>query len=198
MKQQINKTPENIDGRGYEFKSDSPADCLASGPVSSAAFDMARLLEVCAAQIELAVRESNTAVDDLTSAFKAISRGAETIMDQAARVDGSEQRGLRESNGQLLENTHAAVIGLQFYDRLTQRLWHVIESLGRLAAVAGDPRLDSPNEWERIKDALRTSYSGETEKILFDALMAGSDTAQALQQLDDRQQDNENAGVELF
>ena len=72
-------------------------------------------------------------------------------------------------------------MSFQFYDRLTQKLSHVTNCLAHLSDLISDPhRLYSPNEWRTIQDEIKTAYSMDCERLMFEHIMRGSTLQEAL------------------
>jgi len=70
--------------------------------------------------------------------------------------------------------TAEALVGLQAVDRLQQRLGNVDRNLRALAALLHDTgRTPTDTEWRCFLDAVRRRYSTETERLEFDARVAG-------------------------
>lgn len=203
MKTETNSNADNFDSQIYQPGLKSLSNDAESEPDVDAASEIARLLDLAAAQINLAARESDPAVAVLTDVFsniversESVANGVRRIQDRAANV---ERDGLQAISGQLSADTQSALVALQFYDRLTQRLRHVSDSLEMLSALARNKhRLNSPSEWEKLKQTLRQSYSGETEKTLFDAVMGVTATADATPQAGNPGKAELPAAVELF
>ncbi len=79
------------------------------------------------------------------------------------------------------ETMHQVIIAFQFYDKLTQRLSHVTSSLGALADLVSDVRrLYNPYEWLGMQEKIKSRYTMEEERLMFDAMMEGKSVKQAL------------------
>ena len=107
------------------------------------------------------------------------------------------------------EMMHSAIIAFQFYDKLTQRLNHVTGSLGSLADLVNDQRrLYNPYEWLGMQEKIKSRYTMEEERLMFEAIMEGKTVKQALaiyvQAIEDRKQKTTDNGggdeddIELF
>ena len=119
------------------------------------------LLELSAAQLEVALQNSNSQVERLATAIAAFARiGAEmrahddpAVVEHGERVSAEAQR---------------ALFAMQFQDLLAQRLTHVRDALGdmhdALAAPVAPPA-------EVLLGAIRGRYTMEDERRLFDALV---------------------------
>ena len=75
-----------------------------------------------------------------------------------------------------------AVIAFQFYDRLSQRLDHAshnLEKIGHLIADSGDRYEESA--WRKVQHEIKSSYTMEAERIMFEHIMRGHSVAEALE-----------------
>jgi len=80
----------------------------------------------------------------------------------------------------IAKNVNAAVVGMQFYDQLVQRLSHVRDGLACLAElVADESRARVPAAWSDLTQTLRAMYSMSHERNLFDAVMKGETREEA-------------------
>ena len=138
------------------------------------------MMDLCANQIDLTLSESNDSFDLLTNAFTTmagrlddIEKSLETLANTPRNSTESE---LLNTCYAAKEQINAAIIGLQFYDRLTQRLQHVREALVVLAELIDDPnRQNTPEEWISLRNRIKSNFSKEQQKTIFHALMKGAD-----------------------
>jgi ubiquinone/menaquinone biosynthesis C-methylase UbiE len=92
----------------------------------------------------------------------------------------------------------AAIIAFQFYDRMQQCLQHVTSNLRSLSTLVESPeRLYNPNEWREFQHQIRSRYTMESEKMMFDAILQGKSIAEAISAKDAYQQSQTN-DIELF
>jgi hypothetical protein len=74
-----------------------------------------------------------------------------------------------------------SIIAFQFYDRLQQCLHHVTSNLKGLSSLVESPeRLYNPFEWHKFQMEIRSRYTMESEKIMFDAVLQGKTIEEAL------------------
>lgn len=175
----------------------------ATENMSNPVDEIALLLNVTVAQIELAIKESNASVEVLTNSFVDIANGIDVIANNIKQFSKEEAGTVKDDilNGRenLLEKLKDAMVAIQYHDQLSQRLLHISNSLTSMSRVAKDEtQLHSKATWPSLKKELRANYSSETETALFDLIIDGADTCQALRQLGDQQRNNEQSGVELF
>lgn len=154
----------------------------AADPSASAKTDIAtelrRFLELGAAQVDAALRESNSRVEKLASAVTAIATDSRALDQEVRALDPTEAtRARRARIGELIVslNAHvqASITALQFYDKLVQRLTHVREGLAIPADTAGSTVNTSAKDWQALLLQVRERYSTVEERVLFDFMMHG-------------------------
>ena len=144
------------------------------------------MLGLSVAQIEMSMRDSDGSVEVLSNSFtsmigqvKIIERTAAALPD-AAEV-GAAKAAIIESCMTVSEMMRSAVMAFQFYDKLTQRLGHVNGSMGALADLIADQRrLYNPYEWMGMQEKIKSRYTMEEERLMFEAIMRGKTVKQAL------------------
>jgi len=162
------------------------------------------MLKLAAAQVEFSLKDGTNSVNTLTDSFtsmagsiKAIELSAAELFEKYA-VDNIDQSTIKESCNQVSGKMQQAIIAFQFYDTLVQRMDHVVNSLSRLSDLVSDPaRLYSPIEWGALQEAIRSRYTMEKERELFDAVLAGEDMSQVLEKMHQVATHSED-DIELF
>jgi len=172
------------------------------------------MLALAVAQIEMSMRESDGSVEVLSNSFtsmvgqvKMIERTVAALADTAEMTDAKTT--IMGSCETVSEMMHSAIIAFQFYDKLTQRLNHVTGSLGSLADLVNDARrLYNPYEWLGMQEKIKSRYTMEEERLMFEAIMEGKTVKQALaiyvQAIENRKQQTTSGGggdeddIELF
>jgi hypothetical protein len=135
------------------------------------------VLRVAASQLLASLREADESVQQLGAAF------AEMV---------------QADNSSVSEPLQQATTALQFYDTLTQRVEHVAQSLQWLESLLADPQqLNSNEAWQQLQQQIRSRYTMEHERMLFDAILAGEDAAQVMQVLQRSLRDARDE-IELF
>ncbi len=162
------------------------------------------MLNLVAAQVDFSLKDGTQSVDVLTRSFTSMVdsiRDVETGMETLAekyQISDADQQEVNQHSHQISEKMQEAIVAFQFYDTLVQRLDHVVESLSVLADLVGDKsRLYAPSEWLALQDQIRTSYTMEKERNLFDAIIAGEDIDSVIRQLNDIAQSQQDE-IELF
>jgi hypothetical protein len=152
--------------------------------------ELRRFLELGAAQLDAAIRESDARVDKLATAVTAVATDARELDAQvqalesgtAGEVQSARER-IRQLATRLDEHVQATVTSLQFYDKLIQRLTHVRDGL----AIPSDSTVGSldpaRSDWNSMLEQVRSRYSMVEERVLFDFMMRGLSADQMLKAL---------------
>jgi hypothetical protein len=155
--------------------SDASSDDTVIAPIAwTPEQQIARMLELCEAQMESALSESDVAVDELIKSFKGLIDAGQALGAQSENTDFVQQLDA------LRKQTAAAVVAFQFYDKLTQRLGHVRYSLSALAMFVCDRAKSSErDQWRRLFSTLRRLYRTDEERQLFKLMVDGATAEQA-------------------
>jgi hypothetical protein len=170
------------------------APAAAANPEVSAnvkfAGELRRFLELGAAQLDAAIRESDARVDKLAGAVTAVATDARELETQVQALDSADaaevqqaRRRIRQLVVQLDADVQATVTSLQFYDKLIQRLTHVRDGLAipsDSTVTALDP---ARSDWNSMLEQVRSRYSMVEERVLFDFMMRGLSADQMLKAL---------------
>jgi hypothetical protein len=160
------------------------------------------MLNLAVAQIEIALKDSSGSVDVLAESFTGMYGNIMALVEQArALPDSPAKAGIESSGMAVSEQMQQAIIAFQFYDRLSQRLSHVSRSLDDLTGIVNDPsRLYNPFAWHTLQQQIRSQYTMEDEKLMFDTLIRTGDVREALARYVEarQQQSGSGADVELF
>jgi len=152
------------------------------------------MLALAIAQIDTSLQEGTQSVEQLTTNFTAMANNTQKILELSEQQPSNDQ--LQSSDQPQLNNhqqiTHIAhevnseiqqaVIAFQFYDRLTQRLEHVGDSLERMGHLIGNAseRYQAAS-WRALQEHIKGNYTMEAERIMFEHIMAGNSVAEALE-----------------
>ncbi|TCJ15986.1 hypothetical protein EZJ19_05880 [Parasulfuritortus cantonensis] len=160
------------------------------------------MLNLAVAQLEMAMRDSGGSVEVLTNTFTDMYGNLMGLVEATGGLpDSPIKQSVQELGVSVSGQMQQAIVAFQFYDRLSQRLTHVSHSLENLGSIVGDSaRLYNPHAWRELQDQIRSRYTMEDEREMFDTLLATGDVKQALEQYVERK--HEEAGgaddVELF
>ncbi len=158
------------------------------------------MLILSAIQVEDMMNESDLSVNTLTESFTSIVEHMQSINDHLLALDSSEIR--NEAIACCAETTdkiQASIIAFQFYDRMQQCLQHVTLNLKGLSElVENQNRLYNPEEWRQFQSQIRSRYTMESEKLMFDAIVQGKSVDEALAIKNAHQEEDESDNIELF
>ncbi len=147
------------------------------------------MLNLAVAQIDGSMNEGNSSIETLSTSFTGLATNLSDIQSSILQMkdkDGGNDVDklkliIEGSTTTALDKVHSAIIAFQFYDKLTQRLDHVSQSLGALTALISDPSaLYSPVEWRGLQDSIRAKYTMKEERQMFDKVIAGMPIEEAL------------------
>lgn len=128
--------------------------------------DGARALAAAVTQIEVALREARTPVEQLGVLIERMARTLVTLR-AAPREDDAH------SMEQLQTDLYASIQQLQFYDRMVQHLSHVQDYLSavadQLANVASSEERD--DAWDSMRARLRTRLISDAQRELLDLVL---------------------------
>lgn len=158
-----------------------------------------KLLAVSVAQVEGGMKIGDESVNVLTSTFAHMVEEMDAIRDNLNQLPQSESRddSLVRCAG-IQEKIYSSIVAFQFYDRLQQCLSHVSSGLKGLSAIIDNPqRLYNPQEWYKFQSEIRSHYTMESEKAMFDAILHGKSIEEALALMESYENTPQN-DVELF
>jgi hypothetical protein len=162
-----------------------------------------RLLNLAVAQITGSLKDGDESVEVLTDSFTSMAGGIveleATLRDKMGEMDNEVSEGIVHQCAGLSSKMQAAIIAFQFYDKITQKLTHVGNSLSELSElVYDDSRIYRPDEWSKLQNKIRSRYSMESERLMFDALMEGASVKEVLEMAKSSEQYSDDGDIELF
>jgi hypothetical protein len=122
---------------------------------------LAALLELVALQLEVAMQNS-------AAQAALLSESVAEFCSIAARLRAMRNPALITVADDLQREAHRAVTAMQFHDQLAQRVMHVRDALGDAhdGLLAGDV-----HDWSELLRKMRSHYSMEDERRLFDLVL---------------------------
>jgi hypothetical protein len=145
-----------------------------------------RLLNLAVSHIEESMHVGDDSVEALTDSFTTMAGEIQSIHESIEELPESVSsiitEEIEEKCQSLKTQVHSAIIAFQFYDRMIQKLTHVSHSMDAMAELIIDQsRLFNPHEWTALQEKIRSRYTMESERLMFDALMKGSSVKEALE-----------------
>lgn len=160
------------------------------------------LLNVAIAQIEGALRGGDESVTVLADSFTSMMGNIEEIAAAAENLPESKEATTIHNNYHAVsQKMHAAIIAFQFYDKLSQRLTHLTHSLDALVELVNKPdELYNPYSWRGLQQRIKAKYTLESDKAMFEAILAGHTVAEALKISHEHESSaaRKNDDIELF
>ncbi|MCK4708303.1 MAG: hypothetical protein KAU21_06780 [Gammaproteobacteria bacterium] len=165
------------------------------------------MLNLATAQVEYSMTDGDDSINVLTDSFTSMSGGVNTIgkaIESFARfsdIDPVLHKEVMQQCEDLGGEMQKAIIAFQFYDKLVQRLSHVRNSMTKLTDLIGDDdKLNSNEAWKKLQEDIRSTYTMEGDKQLFDAIIAGKPINEALKQMISKKKNASEAedDIELF
>jgi len=163
-----------------------------------------RMLELAAAQVNMAMREGDDSIGALSNSFTSMIGHVNTISAALEEMECTEastvaQQTIQNNCQQVQEQMHSAIVAFQFYDRLSQQLAHVIHSLDSMGELIGShEKLYNPFEWKGLQEKIRSRYSMQEEQEMFDALLDGASVEEALEICAEKMANRSTGDVEFF
>ncbi len=167
--------------------------------------ELRSFLELGAAQLESAMKDSDARVASLTSAVSHIVERLADLRAIAAELprDGDPHCAalgarLSTASAELELDAQQAVVALQFYDKMVQRITHVRDGLTIPAEVIEAGPQERSVAWEQLLQEVRSRYSMVEERVLFDFLIRGTGPREVMRALTDLQGASRPGELELF
>ena len=157
-------------------------DPIAPNSDSNQAQETVKLLTLSAVQVDVILQESDLSVNTLTESFTDIIKNMQMINSHLLSLEASDPRS--EALACCLETKEkiqTAIIAFQFYDRMQQCLQHVTSNLRGLSKLVESPdKAFNPSEWQELQSQIRSRYTMESEKVMFDAILQGKSIDEAI------------------
>ena len=162
--------------------------------------ETSKMLILSAIQVEDMVNEADLSVNTLTESFTSIVEHMQSINEHLLALDSCEIRDeALVCCSETTDKIQASIVAFQFYDRMQQCLQHVTSNLKGLSElVESQDRLYNPAEWWRFQTQIRSRYTMESEKLMFDAIVDGKSVNEALAIKNMHQEEDESDNIELF
>ena len=160
-----------------------------------------KLLSLAAAQVDDLLKEGDLSVNTLTESFTALAEHMRVINSYLLALDSNPIRDKAlASCSETSDQIQSSVVAFQFYDRMVQCLQHVTSNLVGLSELLERPEcLYSPKEWLKLQNEIRSRYTMESEKLMFDGILQGKSISEALAEKEAKQQEQEEIdNIELF
>lgn len=155
------------------------------------------MLNLAMARMTHAMRDGDESVDSLSRSFTEMVGHVKFMQDSIAEMTEDDTRNnLLEHSTAIRGQVDSAIMAFQFYDRLSQRMQHVSNSLQALSKLVESPqRLYNPIEWKALQELIRANYTLDSDKQMFEDLLLGKSIEDIIQTATASSDDND---IELF
>ncbi|MDT8403853.1 hypothetical protein [Sulfuriflexus sp.] len=157
--------------------SDNPAASSATSadPDWSQVRETVRMLNLAMARMTHAMRDGDESVDHLSRSFTDMVGHLKFMQDTITQMaEDDTRRDLLAHSTAIRGQVDSAIMAFQFYDRLSQRMQHVSNSLEALSKLVDSPqRLYNPVEWKALQELIRANYTLDSDKQMFEDLLRG-------------------------
>lgn len=163
------------------------------------------MLYLAIGQIKATLADTHQEISQLTNSFTLIANQAGAIHHIAAQLiseESEQSTQLELCANSITTEVSRSIQAFQFHDRISQKMEHVAQSLKMLSELIANPsQLYNPAAWQAVQGEIRSSYSMECERIMFEHIMRGASIEEALEIYRHHFSEKEQEGgdeVELF
>jgi len=157
-----------------------------------------KILLLAMAQIELSLTDGEHNVTELGSLFTNMAKHLDEVNTfLSLQADTPDE--IISHGADLAASINEGVVAFQFYDRISQRLQHVIMGLALMEEVLNSKQLRiSPDAWRKLQEEIQASYSLDCERKMFDLVLKGTSVHEALKLYRDENHSPKEDDIELF
>ncbi len=158
------------------------------------------MLDVAVAQIQRSMSEGDDSFNALAESFTSLVGEAQIIYKDACNLSDSDEKTNIISNCQdITSKMQVAIVAFQFYDKLTQRMSHIRNNLSSMGELISEPdRLCNPYEWHGLQEKIKSKYTVESDKNMFDAILKGATIDEALNIAEQLEKESKKDDIQLF
>ena len=164
--------------------------------------ETAKLLGLSVTQIHTTLTDGDNSVGTLTDSFGQMAEFCAKVneLSNGENMSADTIKQINQISDDMSGSIDKAIVAFQFYDRLSQRMAHVstaLEELSRL--IKDDENLNDPVGWKNLRDIIKSSYSLDAEHVMYEAIMNGATTEEALKLYLEKMHESDAANdIELF
>ena len=140
------------------------------------------MINVAVARIEHAMLEGDDSFNSLSQSFVEIVKSTNQIVADSKKLEDSPTKNQIETNCQdISQRVGDSIVAFQFYDKLSQRMGLVSQTLNSLNKLLDDAdKKDVQDEWLMLQKTIRSKYTLDADQEMFDAVLKGSSIEDAL------------------
>jgi hypothetical protein len=159
------------------------------------------MLNVAVSHIERTMRDGDDSINTLVESFTPLVGKTQIIHKAAENLPETDEKSTILGNCRdISAKMNGAIVALQFYDKLSQRLSHISHALGSMAELVHDSkRLFDPYEWHGLQQMIKSKYTNEPDRDMFDAILNGASVEEALKLAENQKSaDSDKFPLEFF
>ncbi len=150
------------------------------------------MLGVSVAQLQSILNDGGESVSELVESFVNLADTFNNLIAHKTDIDHTDLTDVKHRIEQ-------GIIAFQFYDRMSQRLDHVSNSLQTMSHIIGDEeRRNSPDQWRHFQDSIQRKLTMESERKIFQQILSGVPVEEALANLQVEKNKQPDDDIELF
>lgn len=178
----------------------TPSTAYNPDPDWSQVSETVLMLNLAVAQIVHTLQDGEESIATLGDSFTAMVNNIDMARSAATELTDSTQKETILENCQTASSQiQHAIVAFQFYDRLSQRLSHVANSLASLGTLVSDQtRLSDPAQWRNLQDNIKSRYTLEIERQMFEAILDGASVEDAMQLIQQAEANKPDDDIEFF
>jgi hypothetical protein len=140
------------------------------------------MLNVAVSHIERTMRDGDDSINTLVESFTSLVGKTQIIHKATENLPETEETSTILGNCRdISSKMNGAIVTLQFYDKLSQRLSHISHALESMAELINNSeRLYNPYEWHVLQQMIKSKYTNEPDRAMFDAILNGASVDDAL------------------
>lgn len=160
--------------------------------------EAALILTLTMARIEHALGEGSLSIDNLTQNFSHLVSKIQSIETSASTISEQDAQQTITHDCQSANAIIADIIvAFQFFDRMNQRLTHVVNGLQEFSNLVTDQEQQTKTAaWQALLSRLQAVHTLDSDKGFGDAIVAGKRVDEAMQDLS--QQPKAGDDIEFF
>lgn len=142
------------------------------------------LLQLAAAQLVLSLQETEKPFNDLSKLFLEIVNHHTEIGKMLNESDEPDLPAINALHSRTELKVKQSVVDFQFYDRMNQRLHHILNNLQQAIMVLSNvENFKDEKSWNQIFDSIEESYTMREENELYNAIRNGEGFESAIEKL---------------
>ncbi len=160
---------------------------MTDGESWSYVSETVNMLYLAVCQIEATMNDANTSVNTLTESFTRLANHTRDVGSHVQNLSQTDEltefkAEVTATADEIQENISKAIQAFQFYDRVCQRVDHVARSLEQTSDLLEDKdNITQRMAWREIQNKIKSSYTMEAERIMFEFIMRGGSVKEALE-----------------